>query len=83
MLDHPEKISGGNEKVEKMVESLSPEDKKKVSKIVAEHADKETVSEVMEYVNNGDQSGLIKYATENLSEEEIKELTEMYQKYSD
>ncbi|MBQ2313960.1 MAG: hypothetical protein II187_03580 [Treponema sp.] len=45
--------------------------------------DTETVSEVMEYVTDGDQQGLIEYASENLSPEEVMELMEIYGKYAD
>ena len=41
------------------------------------------ITYVMQYVNDGDEAGLMKYAAENLSPEEVQELTEMYQKYKD
>ena len=44
--------------------------------------DAETVTEVMEYVKDGNKEELIKYAQDNLSESEISDLMEIYGKYA-
>ena len=83
VFENAGKIPGAGEKIEEITSKMSEEDKQKVTEIVEEHMDAETVTEVMQYVNEGDESGLMQYAAENLSPEEIKELTDMYQKYKD
>ena len=62
---------------------MSDEDRETVREIVAEHMDAETATEVIGYVNDGDKEGLMNYAIENLSPEEISRLIEIYGKYSD
>ena len=83
MYDNIDKLAGDNEKAKEMLESISEEDKEKVSEILAEHMDAETVSEVAGYVNNNDQQGLLEYATENLSPEEMEQFKDLYEKYSE
>ncbi|WP_026516132.1 hypothetical protein [Butyrivibrio sp. MC2021] len=83
LTDHAEIIAGDNEKVKEAIGNMSKEDKETLAGIVEEHMDAETVTEVMEYVNNNDKEGLIEYATENLSQEEIEKLMGLYKKYSD
>jgi len=62
---------------------MSEEDKEKVSEIVAEHMDAETMTDVMEYVNKNDQAGLVEYAAKNFSPEEMNEFKDLYEKYGD
>ncbi len=81
LIENADKISGGNEQVTQVLESMTEEDKEIVSEIIENHMDAESVSEVMEYVNDGDKEGLMKYATENLTPEEIEKLAELYGKY--
>ena len=78
-----DKIAGGNEDVKKVIESISEEDKEVITEIIENHMDAETATEVMGYVQEGDQAALMEYATENLSPEEIMELMEMYGKYAE
>ena len=66
ITDNVDKIAGDNPEVKEIMESLSDEDKETVTEIISEHMDTETVTEVMEYVNEGDKDGLINYAVENL-----------------
>lgn len=80
IIDNADKVSGGNEQVQEILENLSDEDKEKVSEILENHMDQETISEVMEYVKEGDQESLLKYAAENLTLEEMTELMEIYDK---
>ena len=82
ITDNAEKISGGNPEVAEMLESLSEQDKETVKKIMSDHMDAETVTEVMGYVKDGDKEALIDYAQENLSPLEIAELLKIYGKYA-
>ncbi len=68
-------------KTKEIYESMSEEDKDTVTEIIANNVSIDSVSEVQSYVNNGDANGLMEYAKDNLSEEEVKELTEIMSKY--
>ncbi|WP_022769767.1 hypothetical protein [Butyrivibrio sp. NC2007] len=68
-------------KTKEIYESMSEEDKDTVAEIIANNVSIDSVSEVQSYVNSGDANGLMEYAKDNLSEEEVKELTEIMSKY--
>ena len=68
-------------KTKEIYESMSEEDKDAVTEIIANNVSIDSVSEVQSYVNSGDANGLMEYAKDNLSEEEVKELTEIMSKY--
>ena len=68
-------------KTKEIYESMSEEDKDTVTEIIANNVSLDSVSEVQSYVNNGDASGLMDYAEENLSEEELEELKDIMSKY--
>ncbi|MBP3824982.1 MAG: hypothetical protein ILA11_04540 [Butyrivibrio sp.] len=68
-------------KTKEIYESMSEEDKDTVTEIIANNVSIDSVSDVQSYVNSGDTNGLMEYAKENLSEEEVKELTEIMSKY--
>ena len=68
-------------KTKEIYESMSEEDKDTVTEIIANNVSLDSVSEVQSYVNSGDANGLMEYAKDNLSEEEVKELTEIMSKY--
>ena len=68
-------------KTKEIYESMSEEDKDTGTEIIANNVSIDSVSEVQSYVNSGDTNGLMEYAKENLSEEEVKELTEIMSKY--
>ncbi|SFP74935.1 hypothetical protein SAMN04487928_10792 [Butyrivibrio proteoclasticus] len=80
--DNIDKIAADHPEVKEALESLSEEDRETVTEIIADHIDTETAGEVMEYVNEGDKDGLMEYAVENLSPEEISKLAEIYGRYS-
>ena len=80
--DNIDKIAADHPEVKEALESLSEEDRETVTEIIADHIDTETAGEVMEYVNEGDKDGLMEYAVENLSPEEISKLAEIYSRYS-
>ncbi len=82
ITDNVDKIAGDNPEVSQFIESISEEDKEKVTQIISEHMDAETVTEVMGYVKDGDKNALIDYAQENLSPSEIAELMQIYGKYA-
>lgn len=75
---YAEKSSG---KTKEIFDSMSEEDKDTVTEIIANNVSLDSISEVQSYVNSEDASGLMEYAEENLSEEEIKELTDIMSKY--
>ena len=75
---YAEKSSG---KTKEIFDSMSEEDKDTVTEIIANNVSLDTVSEVQSYVNSEDASGLMEYAEENLSEEELKELEDIMSKY--
>ena len=68
-------------KTKEIYESMSEEDKDTVTEIIANNVSIDSVSDVQSYVNSGDANGLMEYAKDNLSEEEVKELTEIMSKY--
>ena len=68
-------------KTKEIYESMSEEDKDTVTEIIANNVSIDSVSEVQSYVNSGDTNGLMEYAKDNLSEEEVQELTEIMSKY--
>ncbi len=68
-------------KTKEIYESMSEEDKDTVTEIIANNVSLDSVSEVQSYVNSGDSSGLMDYAEENLSEEELEELKDIMSKY--
>ena len=68
-------------KTKEIYESMSEEDKDTVTEIIANNVSLDSVSEVQSYVNSGDASGLMDYAEENLSEEEVEELKDIMSKY--
>jgi hypothetical protein len=67
---------------ENVYRSMSDADQTKVKEIVANHVSATTVTEVTEYLGNNDTEGLKEYAYENLSDSEITELQELYDKYN-
>ena len=49
--------------------------------MIEEHADAETVQKAMDMYQSGDTAGLKDMAESELSDEEINELVDLYQKY--
>lgn len=68
-------------RTKEIYDTMSEEDKDTVTEIIANNVSLDSISEVQSYVNSEDASGLMEYAEENLSEEEIKELTDIMSKY--
>ena len=76
-------IDAEEEQIKEIYEAIPEEDRKTVESIVEEHIDAGTAAEVTTYLQNKDKDGLIRYAKETLSEEELTELMGLYDKYKD
>ena len=61
--------------------SMDEEDKEVVQDMIEEHADAETVQKAVDLYKNGDTAALKDMAQSELSDEEINELKDLYQKY--
>ena len=83
LTENAVKVAGEDSEVAQILENMSEEDKEVVTEIVENHMDAESVTEVMGYVSEGDKDGLMRYAAENLTPEEIAKLAEMYGKYGE
>ena len=75
-------IEESDGKVKEIAESMSEEDKDTVTEIIANNVELEDIPEVQSYISSGDTAGLMKYAQENLSEDEQAELAQMMLKYA-
>lgn len=71
------------EQIKEIYETLPEEDRQTVESIVEEHINAQTAAEVTTYLQNRDKEGLKQYAEETLSEEELQELKQLYDKYKD
>ena len=60
---------------------MEPEDQEKLNAIIEENVDSEAVSTITSYVSNGDMESAAEYVQENLSEENVEDLQELYDKY--
>ncbi len=74
-------IDSSSGQVKEIAESMSEEDKDTVTEIIASNVSLDSVSQVQSYVSSGDTEGLMEYAEENLSEEELQELKDIMSKY--
>ena len=74
-------IEKSDGKAQEIYESMSEEDKDAVTEIIANNVSIDSVSEVQSYVSSGDANGLMDYAEDNLSEEELAELKDIMSKY--
>ena len=74
-------VSVTSEEVEKVLDSMEPEDQEKLNAIIEENVDSEAVSTISSYVSNGDMESAAEYVQENLSEENVEDLQELYDKY--
>ena len=74
-------VSVTSEEVEEVHNSMDPEDQEKLNTIIEENVDSEAVSTITSYVSNGDMESAAEYVQENLSEENVEDLQELYDKY--
>ena len=71
---------GGTTK--EIMDSMSEEDKDTVTEIIAQNFTTSTISDLDRYMSDNDTEGLMKYAQDNLTEEELAELEEIMKKYT-
>ena len=71
---------GGTAK--EIMDSMSEEDKDTVTEIIAQNFTASTISDLDSYISDDDPEGLMKYAQDNLTEEEVAELEEIMKKYT-
>ena len=71
------------QQIKEIYESIEEEDRQVVEEIAEKHLDAQTAVEVTTYISNNDMEGLQRYAEETLSEEEMAELMQLYDKYKD
>lgn len=69
-------------KIKEAADSLSDSDKAAVSKIIKKHITASTAAKLLKYYKDGDYDKLKEFAQENLSDEEMAQLYEIYQKNS-
>ncbi len=74
-------VSVTSKEVEEVLNSMDPEDQEKLNTIIEENVDSEAVSTITSYVSNGDMESAAEYVQENLSEENVEDLQELYDKY--
>jgi hypothetical protein len=72
-----------SDEVKEKLESITEEDKDKVSEIIADNISIESMGDVESYISNKDMDGLMDYAEDKLTAEDYSELTGILEKYSD
>ncbi|WP_027215092.1 hypothetical protein [Butyrivibrio fibrisolvens] len=74
-------VSVTSKEVEEVLNSMAPEDQETLNTIIEENVDQEAVSTITSYVSNGDMESAAEYVQENLSEENVEDLQQLYDKY--
>ncbi|SEP59340.1 hypothetical protein [Butyrivibrio sp. TB] len=74
-------VSVTSKEVEEVLNSMDPEDQETLNTIIEENVDQEAVSTITSYVSNGDIESAAEYVQENLSEENVEDLQQLYDKY--
>ncbi len=74
-------VSVTSKEVEEVLNSMDPEDQETLNTIIEENVDQEAVSTITSYVSNGDMESAAEYVQENLSEENVENLQQLYDKY--
>ncbi len=69
--------------VKEILDSVSEEDKDRVTDIMIDNISIEDIPDVESYISNKDVNGLKDYAKEKLTEEDYSELTGILEKYSE
>ncbi len=85
VVEEAVKSYGGDsaEKIQQVMDSVSEEDKEKVTEILTDNLSLDSIGDVKSYISNSDVDGLKEYAEEKLTEEQYSELTGIFEKYSD
>ena len=82
-IDDPEAAA----KAKEIVDSIDKEDLREVEKIVEKVVNEDTMSDLINIVGSGVDSGSVEqvkdYLQENISEEDIQKLQELYNKYAE
>ena len=66
-----------------ILDSMSSDDQETVQDIIDNHISPSTIKEASSYLSSGDTEGLKNYAESMLSDSEIQEVEELYEKYKD
>lgn len=74
-------VSVTSKEVEEVLNSMDPEDQETLNTIIEENVDQEAVSTITSYVSSGDMESAAEYVQENLSEENVEDLQQLYDKY--
>lgn len=70
-----------NVSAQEILDSMSEDDQKVVEQIMSDNISPETVAKASSYLASGDTQGLKDYAKETLSDEELQQIKDLYQKY--
>lgn len=74
-------VSVTSKEVEEVLNSMDKEDQETLTNIIEDNVDSQTLSTISSYVSNGDMKSAANYVKDNLSEENIEDLQELYDKY--
>ncbi len=75
------KVSNSAIATEEILSRMSEDDKATVTEIITENVTPTNIVEINQYVQDGDTAGLMEYAAENLSTEDMAKLSKLYLKY--
>ena len=62
---------------------MDPEDRAAVEDMISSHISFRTISDLLPYLSGKDMAGLREYAKNVLTDEELAQLQEIYEKYQD
>ncbi|MCD8365416.1 MAG: hypothetical protein LUC83_06320 [Clostridiales bacterium] len=68
---------------EEILDAMSEEDQETLEEICSDHMDAQTIADISSYVAQGDTASIKSYLQESLTEEELAEVYEIYEKYQD
>ncbi len=72
-------IAGVN--AQEILDAMSDTDRETVDQIITHHMSAETMKEATSYITSGDTAGLKQYAKDTLTESEMEQIRELYNKY--
>ncbi len=72
-----------DEDVKQVLDSVTEEDKSKISEIIADNLDMDSIDDIKDYVTDSDMDGLMKFAEDKLTEQDYSEFTAILEKYSE
>ena len=71
------------EEISALLDSMDPEDRAAVEYMSSSHISFRTISDLLPYLSGKDMAGLREYAKNVLTDEELAQLQEIYEKYQD